>query len=395
MQDKSLLSLAERDRRYKLVREAMKHRGLDVLLVFGDGSKWEWLMANVHYLSGGVGGNGEEAFMVFPLDGEPTVILWGSGTEFAQGWVEYGSWITEWRNRTAGSFAKAAVERLKELNLTKATIGLPGMLETDAIQLPLSIYNTLREELPEAVFKGASGLIEDIRAVKSPEEIALMKRAQQIGDATMDVMAEVIRPGVPYREVSAAAFKTMLSHGCDVPLQFIMHVGMSRGRMTFIQERPFKKGDIVLVEFSPRVHGYCGHLNKAFLVGDWPDEQSEKVYQAALASYRSGCNALKPGITVGELSKAFSEPVLAAGFNPRGIHCHGTGLGTETGIRCRANSVEPQASVVIREGITVGVEPGARSLDDKYAINMGDLVQVTRDGARPLTDRKLEIVICR
>ena len=394
MQDQSLLSFAERDRRYKLVREAMKDHGLDVLLVFGDGSKWEWLMANVHYLSGGVGGNGEEAFMVFPLDGEPTVILWGHGSEFAQGWVEYGSWITEWRNRTAGSFAKAAVTRLKELNLTKATIGLPGVLETDAIQVPLSIYNTLREDLPEAVLKGASGLIEDIRMVKSPEEIALMKRAQQIGDATMNVMAEVIRPGVPYREVGAAAYKTMISHGCDVSLQFIMHVGMSRGRMTFIQDRPFKKGDIVLVEFSPRVHGYCGHLNKAFLVGDWPDEQSEKVYQAALASYRSGCAALKPGITVRELSKAFSAPVLAAGFHPRTIHCHGTGLGSETGIGCFANSVEPQASRVIQEGMTMGVEPGARSLDDRYAINMGDLVQVTRDGARPLTDRKLEIVIC-
>jgi len=69
MQDKSLLSSAERDRRYKLVRETMKQRGLDALLVFGDGSKWEWLMANIHYLSGGVGGNGEEAFMVFSARG--------------------------------------------------------------------------------------------------------------------------------------------------------------------------------------------------------------------------------------------------------------------------------------------------------------------------------------
>jgi Xaa-Pro aminopeptidase len=395
MQDKPYLSLDERDRRYKLVRDAMKHRGLDALLVYGDGSKWGWLMANIHYLSGGVGGNGEEAFMVFPLDGEPTVILWGAGADFAEGWVEYGSWITVWRNRTAGSFAKAAVERLKELNLTRAKIGLPGMLETDAIQLPLSIYNTLRAELPEADFEGASGLIEDIRAVKSPEEIELMRKAQQIGDTTMDAMAEVIRPGALYTEVSVAAYKTMLSHGCDTPLQFIMHVGMSRGRMTFTYQRPFENGDIVLAEFSPRFHGYCGHLNKGFVVGDWPDEQSEKVYLAALASYRAGCNALRPGITIGELSKVFSEPVIAAGFTPRVIHCHGTGLGTETGIGCFANSVEPQASVVIREGITIGVEPGACSLDGRYAINMGDVVQVTRDGALPLTNRKLEIVICK
>ncbi len=212
-QNKPVLSMEERDRRYHLVRAAMKEHGLDALLVYGNGSKWEWLMANVHYLSGGVGGNGEEALMVFPLEGEPTVILWGGGTEFGPGWIEYGSWIKDFRGRENGSFINTAVDRLKELKLTRGTIGLPGMLEADAIQFPVSFYTALRELVPQATLKGASDLIEYARAVKSPEEIALMERAQQIGDATMDTMAEVIRPGVPYREVGAAAFKTMLSLG--------------------------------------------------------------------------------------------------------------------------------------------------------------------------------------
>lgn len=399
MPNKPVLSLKERDRRYKLVRAAMKKQGLDALLVFGNGSKWEWLMANVHYLSGGVGGNGEEACVVFPLEGEPNVILWGggagvAGSEFGKGWMEFGSWITDWRGRTAGSFAKTAADRFKELKLTRGTIGLPGMLETDRVQLPVGIYNTLREELPRANIKGVSDLIEAIRWVKSAEEIALMKKAQQIGDDTMDVMAELIRPGVLYKEVGAVAHQTMLSQGCDTPLQFIMHVGTSRGRMTFTQSTPFKKGDVILVEFSPRVHGYCGHFNKALVVGDWPDKLSEKVYQTAMASYHAGCDALEPGITTGELAKAFYAPIAAAKMNPRSIFCHGTGLGTE-GASCRMGMNEKQSSVVIREGVTLGVEPGARSLDDKYAINMGDVVQVTRTGARPISKRKLEIMICK
>ena len=62
MQNKPFLSLKERDRRYKLVRQAMRERGLDALLIWGHSGKWDWHMANIHYMSL-VGGNGEEGFL--------------------------------------------------------------------------------------------------------------------------------------------------------------------------------------------------------------------------------------------------------------------------------------------------------------------------------------------
>src|SRR4030042_6179810 len=123
MQNKPFLSLKERDRRYKLVRQAMRERSLDALLIWGHSGKWDWHMANIHYLSL-VGGNGEEGFLVFPLEGDPTLFIWHRSLSQVNEWLEYGSWITDFHGREDGSFVKPVAKVLKQLKLTTATIGI-------------------------------------------------------------------------------------------------------------------------------------------------------------------------------------------------------------------------------------------------------------------------------
>ncbi|MBP1732316.1 MAG: hydrolase/M24 family peptidase, partial [Deltaproteobacteria bacterium] len=130
MQNHLTLSLKERDRRYTLVRQSMRERGLDALLIWGHSGKWDWHMANVHYLSQ-VGGNGEEGFLVFPLEGDPSLFIWHRSLYQVNAWLEYGSWIKDFQSREDGSFVKPVVRVLKQLNLTQAKIGIPGLLEQD------------------------------------------------------------------------------------------------------------------------------------------------------------------------------------------------------------------------------------------------------------------------
>lgn len=394
MQDKPYLSLAERDRRYRLVRQAMRERGLDVLVVLGHSGKWDWHSANIHYLSGGVGGNGFEGLMLFPLEGEPTIIK-GHARSFVDAWIEYGTWITDFRSPKGGSL-KPIVELLKQSKLTKATIGIPGLRQQTGIAFSSEMFTVLREELPEADLRDASGLIEDIRAIKSPEEIVLMERATQIGEAAIDTMAEVARPGVPENEVVAAMYHTMLSQGADLPIMFLWNSGraMYVAREVFTRRHPLQKGDVILTEFSPRFHGYCAHFNQSAVIGDWPDDEYPKVYQAARAAYRAGYNALRPGITTGELFKTLWEPFGAAGLMNSGLLFHGEGLGNE-GIESRGPTANEKDPTVIREGMTIAFEPKACLPDGTRGIILGDVVLVTHDGRRRLGKREPEIVICK
>jgi Xaa-Pro dipeptidase len=400
------LSLAERDRRYKLVREAMRKAGFDALLIWGHSGKWDWHMANVHYLSQ-VGGNGEEGFLIFPLEGDPTLFIWNLTAYQVKCWVEYGAWITEFKGRKDGSFVKTLAERLKALNLAAARIGIPGLLAQDRIMFPFGIYTGLHEELPKADLKDASGLIEDIRAVKSSEELSLMEESTRIGEAALDTMTEVARPGVPEHEVIAAMFHTTISQGADIPIMFLFDSGRVRtggGRLGFTKKRILQPRDMVFMEFSPRVHGYCSHLNQTSVIGDWPDGL-EKAYEAWLASYRAGYDAIRPGITVGELSQAFYEALAPTGFKyaapgaPDGfgygaVFFHGTGFGNEPPAGSWPISKEA-GSMVLREGMTLGIECGASLPDNSMGVRLGDTVVVTHDGRRRLGKKEPAIRICK
>ncbi len=149
----------------------------------------------------------------------------------------------------------------------------------------------------------------------------------------------------------------------------------------------------MFTEFSPRFHGYCAHSSLSAVVGVWPKgEVYEKAYQAALAAYRAGFNALRPGITVGELTQALREPIVAAGFNTSTLF-HGEGIGNETIGRSR--NPEERTLTVIREGQTIALEPGARSPDTGRGLRIGEVVLVTRDGRRRLGTREPAIRICK
>ena len=94
------LSIAERDWRWKAVRDAMKAQQLDCLIVYGANMGWDSKMANVRYLTQ-IGGNGEQAWVVFPLNGEPacfTSFAWiNDWWHYSQNWISdvrpiQGSW---------------------------------------------------------------------------------------------------------------------------------------------------------------------------------------------------------------------------------------------------------------------------------------------------------------
>jgi Xaa-Pro dipeptidase len=406
MQNHLTLSLKERDRRYTLVRQSMRERGLDALLIWGHSGKWDWHMANVHYLSQ-VGGNGEEGFLVFPLEGDPSLFIWHRSLYQVNAWLEYGSWIKDFQSREDGSFVKPVVRVLKQLNLTQAKIGIPGLLEQDRIMFPFGIFTALSAELPKADFKDASGLIESLRAVKSEEEIALMERSAEIGEAAIKTLAEVARPGIVENQVIGAMFETMISEGAEIPIMWLYDAGRVRtggGRLAFTRRRRLESGDLIFMECSPRVQGYASHFNQTAVIGEWPKE-GEKLYEAWRASYRAGFNALRPGITVGELCRAFHEALAPSGFKyatadgPGGYNYgasffHGSGWGNEPP-QGRWPAAEKQAPIVLREGMTLAYEPGASLLDNSLGIRIGDTVLVTRDGRRRLGKEEPGIVICK
>src|SRR5437867_6344222 len=114
------LSIQERDRRYRKVREEMARRGIDCLLLPANTGRWEQLQADSRYLSS-IGGFATEVFTAFPLEGEVTAYVFNR----AAWWKRAQSWVSDVRDGH-NQWAENAIERLKELKFASGTIGISG-----------------------------------------------------------------------------------------------------------------------------------------------------------------------------------------------------------------------------------------------------------------------------
>src|SRR5919106_642010 len=208
------LSLEERDRRYKIVREEMVRRGIDCLLLPANSGRWEQLQADSRYLTS-IGGFATEVFTVFPLEGEVTAYIFNRAAWWkqAQNWVQD---VRDGRNR----WGENAIERIKELKLEKETIGiagLAGLFRAPEGIIPYSSVKAIQDAFPQANLVNATEMMQEIRAIKSAEEVSFLERSAAIIEKTIATMAQTAHPGVSEKELYGAMVNAMLASGGELP----------------------------------------------------------------------------------------------------------------------------------------------------------------------------------
>jgi Xaa-Pro dipeptidase len=193
------LSRSERERRWALVRGRMQERGLEAIVLWGWATMWDFYTANARYLCP-VGGNAEFNVLVFPASGEPTCFV--QMPTFVEGWCSAQDLVGDIRAR-GGTWADTVAKRITELGLGNGNIGMDGLagpLDPDG-WLPHSVYVRLRELLPQARLVDIGDMLEQVRAIKSAEEIDMLDRAAGLGDLMLQACRESARPGVKECEV--------------------------------------------------------------------------------------------------------------------------------------------------------------------------------------------------
>src|SRR5215468_11311505 len=140
-------SLAERDRRWAAVRNEMDARELECLILCGWPAMWDFNIANARYLCP-IGGNAEFNVLVFPRAGEPTSFIYSP--VFTDYWRGAQNWVADVRPKR-GTFGDSVAERLVELGLTGAKVGIDGLagpLDPDG-WVPHSMYARLQTRVPK------------------------------------------------------------------------------------------------------------------------------------------------------------------------------------------------------------------------------------------------------
>ena len=218
---------------------------------------------------------------LIPFQGPPELIAF-TGEE-----PELRAAVADGRVRVFGSVGgqiNDIVGRIRELVAEGAAAGIPlggsgrprvGMQMW--FQTPAFLVDLFRHVNPKVEVVSSDPVMDALRMVKDPEEIVLMTEAQRIAGVGMDRARELLRPGVTAQEVAAEATYAMMRAGAEgtstpIFVNFGIETCMLHGRLS---PRTLERGELVLVDLTPQVDGYCANLARTFVLGEPDFRQAE------------------------------------------------------------------------------------------------------------------------
>lgn len=371
----------ERDRRWKRARNSMENRCLDCLIVCSSFGSHRGLAANLRYLSNATA----EGYLLFPLKGEPTLFTFLGG-------FDPTSWVTDCRSGHP-EYSRAISERLGELQLENASIGIVGLSGYYAERgFSYTAYISLINSLPSANFEDATDIVEEARRIKSAEELSCIEEACEVADKVIQSVVDTAGVGVKDYEIKAKIIDTLFREGSEPGSMLLYcsgkelnHAGQG-GYYKPADTRALEYGDVILIEFDARCSGYMTQYNQPFSVGK-PNKEWGSIFDVVLEAFNNGLKTLRPGIMFGELDEALLSPIQEAGYTYTHPAFHGIGLSLEEpiGIFPLQPLYKLNTSLNIEEGMVIELEPHVVTLDKKKGVHLGSPVVVTETGCKLLS----------
>ena len=343
----------------------------------GTGAAFLTNPVSIAYLTG-FATNPHERLMALVLRDDRAVLVVPGLEEESAAAVARGASIRAWRD---GDDPWAAVG--------DALAGPNGRLAVEKGHLSLARWERLRELAGGAEPVDAGAELDRLRARKTPDEIARLRRAALITDQVTERALAGLRTGQTELDVAAAIDHEIASAGAQLSFATIVQSGPNSAQPHLGPgDRRLRPGDLVLLDFGAAWDGYRADTTRMAVVGE-PDARQVEVHDLVLMAHDAAVAAIRPGVTVGEVDEAARSVIRAGGLGDRFIHRVGHGLGLEAH---EAPSLDPGGDAVLEEGMVVTIEPGVY-IPGWGGVRIEDDVVVDAAGGRMLTaaDRALRI----
>jgi Xaa-Pro dipeptidase len=358
-------------RRLERARGELKARGLDLLIATPS--------TNYEYFTGYNPGRSERLIaLLLPVAGAPAIVC----PSFEVERIKRHSVITElhgWEEQEdPHALVRETVRRLR-----------PGSRSGTIALESSTAYQTFRRlgaALPGWKFVDAAPVTERLRVIKSPEEVALLRRAITI---TLDAMAATfaqLAVGATEVEVAQALSREMDQRGAPGgglvqfgPSSALPHGGPGGPKL----EREM----VVLIDCGCRVGGYTSDITRTIWFGDSPSDEFRRVFNVVHDAQTAAMELGRPGTPCEEMDRAARKVITAAGYGPFFTHRLGHGLGMD--------GHEPEYLVEgnkthLEPGMVFTIEPGIYQLG-KFGVRIEDDCVMTESGVEVLSQRTAKL----
>ena len=236
-----------------------------------------------------------------------------------------------------------------------------------------------------------SGFVNELRRIKSGDELAAMGRAIETVERTMAAVTSLVVPGVTMVELAEAVEHELRAAGSRCP-SFTTHIFTGLGELDFDsgtatgRER-IPDGTAVMFDFGGVVDGYCSDFGRTIVCGEPPAGYVE-AYTVMLAAQEAGRAAARAGALAHEVNAACRAPIEEAGLGEHFRHRMGHGIGMDVHERPFLSSED---ETPLECGMTFTDEPSI-IVPDRFSVRIEDMIVVEEGGGRMLNSYPAALV---
>jgi len=324
-------------------------------------------LTNVRYLTGFTGSAG------MLLVGPDLALLVTDG--------RYGSQAPE-QVLSSGAPVEVAVTGDRQKEAVSGSMTGITRLGLEAANVTWAAHRRYESDWFEVPLVATEGAVEQLRIEKDPGEIDRMRRAGAIADAALASVRPMLNERPTEQVFGRALDAAMRELGADGPsFETIVASGPNGARPHHRpSERTIESGDLVVLDFGARVHGYCSDMSRTVSVGACSEVQS-RMLAVVLDSQAQGVDAIAAGVDAATVDRACRDVIDSAGWGDAFVHGTGHGVGLDVH---EAPRVAKTSGDTLAAGHVVTVEPGVY-LPDHGGVRIEDMLVVTDRGCEPLT----------
>lgn len=321
------------ENKIKKIQEELKKENLDAFLVCNP--------SNIFYLTGLRGILEEREFLLtISKEGWELIVPEMYSSEVEKKTTNFSA-----TKERRGLFLKA-IEGLKSFK----NIGF------EKEDLKYEEYENLRKNLKERKLFPISGLIENLRKIKSQGEIRLIKKAAEIGDKTFYSILKIIKPGLTEKFIQRKIIELMEDFGAEGPA-FLPIAASGKGSAEphhLALNKKIKKGEILLLDFGARYKGYCSDFSRTIFIGKAP-QRFKRIYNVVLETQEIAIEKCRADYPIKNLFQEAVSNFRKYKEEKNFIHNLGHGVGIDAH---EFPPLGPATEGVFKQGMVITIEPG-------------------------------------
>ncbi len=257
----------------------------------------------------------------------------------------------------------------------------------------------MKARYPLHNYKRSARIMRDLRAIKSPLEVAVMQKAIDITEKAFRRLLQFIRPGVYENQIEAEIIHEFMMNRSAGPAYNSIIASGDRARTLHYNanNQECKDGELVLMDFGAEYGGYCAALTRTVPVNGKFTKRLKEVYNACLHLHDHAKSLLKPGmhilkyhnmigdeatkqfLKIGLISKADVKNESPDNRAYRKYLYHGISHHLGIDVHDLGTKTEP-----LREGMVLTVEPGIYIEEEQMGVRIENNIVITKTGNKDL-----------